>query len=75
MERKLCREKQYFSLLNGKKVYVIGTMHRRQQKNEYIYVIITKLTMFGIVRTETKYIIQLEESNKKTLNVFNDTGN
>lgn len=50
-------------------------MHRRQQKNEYIYVIITKLTMFGIVRTETKYIIQLEESNKKTLNVFNDTGN
>lgn len=50
-------------------------MHRRQQKNEYIYVIITKLTMFEIVETETKYIIQLEESNKKTLNVFNDTGN
>ena len=45
------------------------------KKNEYIYVIITKLTMFEIVETETKYIIQLEESNKKTLNVFNDTGN
>ena len=58
-----------------KKVYIICTMHRRQQKNEYIYVIITKLTMFEIVETETKYIIQLEESNKKTLNVFNDTGN
>ena len=58
-----------------KKVYIIGTMHRLQQENEYIYVIITKLTMFEIVETETKYIIQLEESNKKTLNVFNDTGN
>lgn len=58
-----------------KKVYIIGTMHRRQQENEYIYVIITKLTMFEIVETETKYIIQLEESNKKTPNVFNDTGN
>lgn len=58
-----------------KKVYIIGTMHRRQQENEYIYVIITKLTMFEIVETETKYIIQLEESKKKTLNVFNDTGN